>query len=331
MYSTHHRFSHFYWLTSLFVIVAILAGAGLIALGVAGRVDNLAAWWIAAGILLVGFALLSLAVVAMMIKLVSIAMRQLDVLRDVSDALAEQSARLAVLVANSEISDAAKSLVHRGRELDSLREAIRTDIRREDWDGAGHLITQMEERFGYRQEASEFRQEVSNSRQAAIERKLKDAVSQIERHFENHELEQAQREIERVMRALPDDPRVSGLPKRLQALREQRKQELMRAWSGAVERHDVDHAIEVLRDLDAYLTAEEARSLEESARGIFKEKLMQLGVRFRFAVTEKRWRDALDIGAEIIREFPNARMAQEVRDKLDILRERAQTVEAKAS
>ncbi len=331
MYSTHNRFSHFYWLTSLFVIVAILSGAGLIWLGIAGQLDNLAAWWIAAGILLVGFALLSLAVVAMMIKLVSVTMRQLDVLRDVNDALAEHSSRLSALVANSEISDAAKSLVHRARELDSLREAIRADIRREDWDGAGHLVVQMESRFGYHQEAAEFRQEVSTSRQTAIERKLKDALSQIERHFDNHELEQAQREIERVMRALPDDPRVTSLPRRLQSLREQRKQDLLSAWSGAVEHHDVDRAIEILRDLDVYLSPDEARGLEQSARGIFKEKLMQLGVRFRFAVTEKRWRDALDIGAEIIREFPNARMAQEVREKLDILRERAQTVEAKAS
>jgi len=34
------------------------------------------------------------------------------------------------------------------------------------------------------------------------------------------------------------------------------------------------------------------------------------------------WQDALGIGLELIREFPNARMANEVREALDTLRER---------
>ncbi len=56
---------------------------------------------------------------------------------------------------------------------------------------------------------------------------------------------------------------------------------------------------------------------------MFKEKLLRLGVQFRFAVTERRWQDALAIGLEIIRDYPNARMASEVRDALDMLRQRA--------
>ena len=64
-------------------------------------------------------------------------------------------------------------------------------------------------------------------------------------------------------------------------------------------------------------------ALKKSARELFKERLLQLAVKFQFAVKEKRWKDALDAGLEIMEEFPNARMAQEVREHLEALRERA--------
>ena len=48
-------------------------------------------------------------------------------------------------------------------------------------------------------------------------------------------------------------------------------------------------------------------------------------MQFRFAVSERRWQDALDIGLELIRDFPNARMANEVREVMDTLRERARS------
>jgi hypothetical protein len=64
-------------------------------------------------------------------------------------------------------------------------------------------------------------------------------------------------------------------------------------------------------------------AIQSTARTVFKEKLLQLGVQFRFAVQGKRWQDAVDIGLELIREFPNARMAHEVRERIETLRERA--------
>ncbi len=328
MYSTHTRFSHFYWLVSLVTVVAILGGAALIALGVLGHGANSDIWMAAAGVLAIGFGIVALALVAILVKLESTHTRQLSELRDITEVLAEHAARLESVVANTDISDAAKSLVHRQRDLDSLREAIRTDMRSEAWEAATHLIDQMEGRFGSKQEAEQFRAELIRVREQTLERRLAEALQQIEDHFKKYELEQAQTEIGRLLHALPEDPRVTGLSGRLQTLRVQHKQELMGSWDDAVKRHDVDHAIEVLKELDAYLSSDEVSALESSARNIFKEKLMQLGVQFRFAVTEKRWRDALDTGAQIIREFPNARMAQEVRDKLEILRERAKHSEA---
>jgi hypothetical protein len=41
------------------------------------------------------------------------------------------------------------------------------------------------------------------------------------------------------------------------------------------------------------------------------------------AVSEQRWRDALEVGLQITDEFPNSRMASEVAEKIDVLRRRA--------
>jgi len=41
------------------------------------------------------------------------------------------------------------------------------------------------------------------------------------------------------------------------------------------------------------------------------------------AVKDNKWNDAIRIGDVIMREFPNTRIAQEVREKMDLLRKRA--------
>jgi hypothetical protein len=56
---------------------------------------------------------------------------------------------------------------------------------------------------------------------------------------------------------------------------------------------------------------------------VFKTRLVNLGVQFGLAVSEARWRDALEVGVQIRQEFPNSRMAHEVAAKLETLRMRA--------
>ena len=71
------------------------------------------------------------------------------------------------------------------------------------------------------------------------------------------------------------------------------------------------------------MTREEASQLEDTARGVFKAKLLDLGVQFRGAVTDKRWEDAIAVGEQIRTEFPNSKMAQEVTESADALRAKA--------
>jgi hypothetical protein len=242
---------------------------------------------------------------------------------DLYDLVKQQCEQLNRLVEISMLSDAARSLSNRDRECEALRTAIRGDLRTERWDAALKLIDEMAQRFGYAEEAEGLRAEATEARQEALRRKLSAASEFVERHLAQFNWEKARQEIERLERALPEEPRIARLRRLYNEKFIERKQELLTAWHSAVGRNDVDAAISVLRELDTYLAREEARSLEESARNVFKAKLLQLGMQFQFAVTEKRWRDALEVGLQIMEEFPNTRMSKEVGEAIDGLRARA--------
>jgi hypothetical protein len=185
------------------------------------------------------------------------------------------------------------------------------------------MVDEMERRFGYRQEAESLREEIQIARAEAMRRKLDEAAAVVTQLIEAGDWPKARREIDRLERVLPDEPRVAEIAAFFHQRRELRKRELLKAWSEAIRRDDVDGGINILKELDQHLTREEAQSLQSSARELFKEKLQQLGVQFRFAVKERRWRDALEVGVQLIEEFPNTRMASEVSEHIDGLRKRA--------
>jgi hypothetical protein len=101
------------------------------------------------------------------------------------------------------------------------------------------------------------------------------------------------------------------------------KSELLAEWDMAVREKDTDRGLEILKELDLYLTPTEALALRESAATVFKTKLHNLGVEFSVAITEQNWVKALQTGRDIVQNFPNSRMASEIRGKMDILQERA--------
>jgi len=55
---------------------------------------------------------------------------------------------------------------------------------------------------------------------------------------------------------------------------------------------------------------------------IFKEKLGQLRSRFTTAVQNHSWKDAVVVGEQIISDFPNTTMAQEVKSAMEAMKER---------
>lgn len=329
------RFSQLRWFQNVVCLAAIMGSVVMIGLGVVGYAPSgsvTRTWMIVLGGFVLFITIMLMTFTPLVLKIESSLARQLDELRDLSEALARQTNALELIVENTRISDAAKTLAHRDQELDALHKAIREDIRNEKWEAALNLIDEMERRFGHKEESVCIREEVEEARNGAIETKLQEAIDMIESHFQSRQWDRAQSEIDRLLHALPDNTSVCALQDRMKVLQGQHKQELKLAWDEAVRRNDTDHAIDILKELDQYLSSVEAQELQSSARNVFKEKLLQVGVQFRFAVTDKRWHDALTIGLELVREFPNARMANEVREVLDTLRERARAAtEGKAA
>jgi len=317
------RFSQLRLLQTLACLSALIGAGLLVALGIVGYGSSLSVWLTSAGAFGLFVAIMLMTITPLLLKMESTLARQLEAIHDLSEALQRAVGALDSIAENTRISDMTKSLAHREQEVDTLQRAIRDRIRNEHWEPALTLIEELERRFGQKQEAERLRVELDDVRRVAIQDKLNEAIEMVEGHFRSHEWDRAENEIDRLAHIVPDEPKVRALRDRMRALQAQHKHTLKQAWEEAVRRSDTDHAIDILRELDQYLTPTEAQSLQASARHVFKDKLLQLGIQFRFAVTEKRWQDALRTGLELVREFPNARMASEVREALDALRERA--------
>jgi len=249
----------------------------------------------------------------------------------VESLLDETSVRIKELAELAPLSDNAKRLLHRDREVEALREAIHEDIIRQDYQQAEDLADTVENDLGYSAEAAELREEIAKSRNATVEEKIDLAIARIDELCNDRKWARALREAQRVLRLFPDNPKVAALPDRIMEARNNVKRQLLQSYGEAVRKNDVDTGVQLLQELDAYLTPQEGAALQESARGVFKARLHNLGVQFAICVTDTRWQDAIQAGEAIIAEFPNSRFAQEVREKMQLLRSRVQKADTSPS
>lgn len=221
------------------------------------------------------------------------------------------------------ISDAAKRISQRQRDRDLLRRAIQEDLARRDLDGAFALAIDLANVYGYKQEAEEIREKIRQERAVQYQERVNTAIASLEQLLADHKWEEANAEAEKIQRLFPDSPRVQQLPNRVKHAWVQHKHDLERQFLEAAKRDDIERAMELLKELDKYLEPSEAAPFTEVARGVIGKKKENLGVQFKLAVHDREWIEAVQVGEQVIREFPNTRMADEVRSMLDLLRERA--------
>lgn len=221
------------------------------------------------------------------------------------------------------LSDDARRVLNRRRERELLRRAIEEDVAVEDWDAAMILVKELADRFGYRADAEEFRQRIESARYQTVERRVSDSIDHLDHLITQRRWDAAQNEAARVARLYPDSARVEGLRHRVEHARTLYKADLERRFLHASQDERIDEAMELLKELDLYLTEAEAGPYRELARGIIGKARENLGVEFKLAVHDRRWEYAAKVGERIIAEFPNTRMAQEVRVIIDSVRNRA--------
>lgn len=221
------------------------------------------------------------------------------------------------------LSDRAKSVAFREKDREALRRAVQEELGRHDWEAALALAEDMDRSFGYKGEADRLRTEIAERKQEIVRKQITEVVQSIDKHTRNEQWNNAIREAEKLIQAFPDNEQVKNLPHEIDNRRLAHKKQLLQNWHDAVARHDVDGAIEILKQLDPYLTPAEAEAMQETVRGVFREKLNNLGAHFASSYKAERWHEALQIGEQITSEFPNSRIAQEVRERMEILRKRA--------
>jgi hypothetical protein len=233
------------------------------------------------------------------------------------------AAQLTLVTENQLLSDRTKSLAFREKDREAVRKAVAEELNRQDWDAALALVNDMDTTFGYKAEADRLRQEISERRAAVVQRQVAEHRAAIDRYVDAEAWGQALQEAQNAQTAFPDHPMVLQMPMEIEERRAALKKKLTDSWQEAVNRHDVDGSIEILKHLDIYLTPAEAEGMQEAARGVFKEKINLLRTQFTLAVQNHRWYEALRLGETIVNEFPNSRMAQEVRDMQEMLKQRA--------
>jgi len=242
---------------------------------------------------------------------------------DLADQIHEMSEAIHEMVNEGGLSEAAKRVIHRRQERDLLCRAIEQDIVDHDWDAAMILVKELAERFGYRKDAEGFRARIERGRAETYEEQVTRALQALEEKIEQKQWIAATEEAARIQRLYPDSPRVDNLLARVDQAHNRYKLDLERRFLHAAQREETEQAMELLKELDHYLSEEEAAQFREVARGVIGKARDNLGVRFKLLVQDKAWGEALAVGEEIIREFPNSRMAVEVRQMLEVLRERA--------
>ncbi len=241
---------------------------------------------------------------------------------DLADQVHEMSEAIHEMVNEGGLSEAAKRVIHRKQERDLLCKAIEQDIIDHDWEAAMILVKELAERFGYRQEAEEFRVRIDRGRAETYEEGVSKALSILESKIESKEWVAATEEAARIQRLFPDSPRTENLRQKVDQAHNRYKLDLERRFLHAAQREDTEQAMTLLKELDHYLDEDEAAQFQEVARGVIGKARDNLGVRFKLLVQDKSWGEALQVGEQIIDAFPNSRMATEVRDMLDTLRER---------
>jgi hypothetical protein len=231
--------------------------------------------------------------------------------------------RLARIEEHTMLSDNAKRILFRERELGMLRDAIEDDIHHGKYNAALRLCSEMADFFGYREEAEAFRQRILQSRQEHFEAEAQTALDHFDELLAERSWARVHQEAARIRRLFGDSHLVIDLDRRIAQARDDHKQELEQRFVQAAGREDVEHAMLLLKELDRYLDPEEAERLSKTAEGVVVKHRHNLTVQFKLAVADHRWAEAARIGEGIIDEFPNSKMAGEVRSMIDLLRTRA--------
>ena len=249
-----------------------------------------------------------------------------DKMDNVADMINRNNNLLSQIAQSSRLSDAAKQLAFRDAERMELAEAVIAKLHQHEFDATAAMIDAMGKIPQYQALSVQLRRTSDTYRDATEKDRIIQAVDHILELGREFRWSQAFRQADNLVQSFPYSDEAKSVRRKLREMKDARKKELLALWDEAVRSKDTDRSLEILKDLEQYLTPSEGLALQESAATVFRTKLHNLGVRFALAVTETKWSIAYETGQQIVRDFPNSRMAHEIRGKLDVLADRAKGI-----
>jgi len=244
-------------------------------------------------------------------------------LEKASGLLEKMNVELRQISHNTRLSEQAKSIAYRDADRRSLRESVLEKLHRQDFEATYEIIDEIASLTEYKKLADALRAEAKKYQDSSDAERVNQVIAYIDKFLDSFQWTQASTVIEQLIKAAPNSEDAKSMRQKLVDKKQERKKALLALWDEAVKRQETDRSLEILNELDLYLTPNEGLALQEAARDIFRSKLHNLGVTFSLAVSEKQWSKALSIGRQISRDFPNSRMAEEIREKFDVLKQRA--------
>jgi hypothetical protein len=241
----------------------------------------------------------------------------------IAEAAEKTCTELTEIRKNTSLSETAKAIASREADRQSLQAAVFNKLQNKDFEGAFELIDEIGRSTGYQELAKNLKQQAENYRDSGDTDRINQVVEHINKLLDNCQWTKANLQIENLIKAAPNSEKAKSMRQVLVDRKDERKKVLLNAWDDAVRRNATDRSLEILKELDLYLTPSEGLALQEAAQSVFKDKLHNLGVRFSLAVSGKNWKQALEAGREIMKEFPNSRMAEEIREKMGVLTQNA--------
>lgn len=312
------------WQWVLIIVVFSGIAVGLIArlLGLSESLAKLSAGliFLSEAIFIIGGLVFAFAILIMVYEQCQMLRDNTDKLESVKVLLKEQQKLLKSVDRGVRLSETAKQIAHRDADWQGLRETVLDKLHKHDFDLTYTLIDEISKRSEYNELGLELKKEADTYKNASQDERASQVISYIGKLLDQHQWIKASEQIDRLVEAFPESEKAQNMPKVLKERKDLRKKELLAMWDDSVKRRETDKSLTILKELDMYLTPSEALALQESAKDAFRSKLHNLGVKFSIAVADKQWPEAIDAGQDIIKDFPNSRMANEIRSKMPVLK-----------
>ena len=239
-----------------------------------------------------------------------------DDLRRMRTGQTHEEALLTSINENVLLSDTLKSIAFRDKDLTTLEDSAIQSIRKGNTETAEWLIDQIRIKLGAVELSEKLEREIARMRKMSVEEQANEYIKHLESLWSIHDYKMAAVEEAELLSRYTDNMTVQNLRGTTESKRLAHKQELLGKLDDASRNNDHELCIEILKMLDSHLTPTEAAALQETARDVLRTRLHNMGVQFSIAVTGKEWAKALQVGRAIVKDHPNSRMAQEVRDKM---------------